>query len=531
MTLFYKKLLCLTLLLIPSLGFSVTTTFISPEDEDITLRSVGVTTGRDNVMGVYASPLSTFLSEELAKGKFLDTKLLSGGKTEWDINQLKAEPTNTAQKIKDVSVDAIIHLQVSKGPMGLRYELGLFTAKSGLLWAYVDYLEKAKMDLEYGKDIVRKLSQQLLSQLPFQGLILSRNGNKVTVGRGQLGGVKPDQEIDVIQIVGVTRHPQFQFVTEVQKQVVGRIHITSIDETMSFGYIMFEKEPQSLEVGHKLLIREPIFYPTLASSKNEPVVDHLLSRSDGAVVLQGTSKEWTPEDPPSFGRAHFLFGLGAFGAGSKFETSGSKKETSPYAGNAGVDLDLWLTQRWSLYFAFNQGTADLNNPIDGSTPLTITFALQNIKMGFGYDLGLSDDVDGPRMKIHLTNSQFKTRATESLPTSYTGSTFTGTAVGLVGFLPLTEESKKWGMGAEFWYHLSPRIKESPVKSGASSSVEMSELAWLLSYKLNSKVSWTSKYSMNTYRSRFSGQGTRVGEVVSSSEYTWKYVNVGMEYLF
>lgn len=531
MTLILKKMIYGLILFFPLGAFSIATTFVSADDEDITLQSVAISPGHDNVQGIYAPALTNYLQTLIEGSRFLDGRMATSNTTEWDLNELRSSPTATSKLIRQLNADSLIHLQVSKGQMGLRYELGLFTAKTGQLWAYADAMEPTKLDLEYGKDIVRKLYQHILAQLPFQGLILSRQGNKVTVGRGQLGGLRPDQEIEVIQVVGVKRHPEFQFVTEVHKQVIGKIHITQVDETMGFGYIIFEREPQSLKVGHKLLIREPVLYPALASSKNEPVVDHLMARADGAVVLQGQSKEWKPEDPPTFGRAHFLFGLGDFGSGSKFETSGPQKETTLSASNASVDSDLWLTQNWLLSFALNQGTADLENPLAGSSPATITFALQNIKMGIGYDLGLSNDINGPRLKIHLANSQFKTRVTDNSPTSYTGSSFTATAVGLIGHLPLTDDSTKWAMGAEFWYHLSPRIKESPVKSGQGSNIEMSELSWLLSYKMNSRVSWMSKYSMNTYRSRFSGTSTRVGELVSSSEITWKYLNFGMEYLF
>lgn len=508
----------------------VTTSYISLEDEDITLKSIVVTSGKDNLQSIYAKPLSEYLAELIETDHFFDL-LTSTNFTDVDLSDLRAQPKLVTDGLSKANADGMIHLQLSKGQMGIRFELGLFTRRSGQIWAYADFLETEKFDLEHARSSLRSLYQQILNQVPFQGLILSRTGGKVTINRGSLSGLKPDQDIDVIQVVGVKRHPQFQFVTHVQKEIVGKIRLTKTDESLSFGYILFEKEPQALQPGLKLLLREPIYYPSLATSTNESVVEHLLARGDGNVIMQGDSKEWMPLETPTFGRAHVLFGMGQFGATTNLSVSGGQQGSTLLAINAQVDADLWITRSWFVRAGLNQGSAQFANPLPDSTPAKLNFSLQSVKVAAGYDLEASPSVYGPRLQGLIGYSQFSATATESTPTSFTNNVFSGFGFGLAGYMPWDEYESKWGFGAELWYHLMPSVSETPVSSGSAENTKIIELCGAAYYHWRPNIYWIGKLSIDSLNTSFTGTGTRTAETASSTDFAWTHLNAGIEYLF
>lgn len=518
----------LIILFVPLVSMGITTSYISADDEDITLQSIVVSKGKDNVQSIYAKPLSEYVSSLVEQDHFLDLSTYSGDTL--DINELRSNPKMVTELINKNKSDGLLHLQITKGPMGLFLEMGLFTKKSGLLWAYAESLMKDKLDIESVKATMALLHSQIMSQIPYQGLILSRSGRRVTINRGSLSNIKLDQDIDVIQVIGVKRHPQFQFITHVQKEIIGKVRITQIDENISFGYLLFEKEPQVVQTGLKVLLREPTYYPDLATSKNEAVVDHLLSRSDGQVMMRGDSKEWLPLDPPSFGRAHVLFGMGQFASSTNLSTEGGQQSSTIMAFNAQVDADLWITRKWYLRVGLNQGSAQVNNPLSGSSPSKLNYSLQGLKTALGYDFEISPSIYGPRFQALLGYSQFHASATESTPTTYTSTLFSGLALGLEGYLPWHEVNSKWGFGAELWYHFSPSVSESPVTSGSAKQISIIELAGSAQYQWSPNIAWIGKIAFDTFSSSFSGAGTRP-QVATSSDLSWMRINAGMEYLF
>ncbi len=531
LTLATKKLLLLYIFFIlPSFSLGLTTSFVSADDEEITLKTLAVSSGKDNLQGIYARPLSQFIESLIEQDHSFDLKSALPSTANLDLNDLRSNPKTTSELIGKHSSDALIHLQATKGTMGLQIELALFTKKSGQLWAYTEKLVTEKFDLENVKKATATLYSQLINQIPYQGMILSRTGGKVTINRGAQFQLYPDQEINIIQVIGVKRHPQYQFVTHVEKEIIGKIKLTKIDETLSFGYIIFEKEPQSVQPGLKILLREPIYYPSLATSKNEEVVDYLLTRADGQTMLRDNSNEWLPEGRPTFGRTHILFGLGQFTTSTTLSTDGGQQGSTLMALNAQVDADLWITQKWFTRLGLNQGSAQVKNPLSGSTPENINFSLQGIKVAAGYDFTLSQSVYGPRLQAMLGYSQFSAKATESAPTSFTSTSYSGLCFGVTGYIPWDEIESKWGYGAELWYHLLPSVSETPVTSGTSSTTQIIELSGSTLYRWRPNLYWIGKLSMDSLSTSFSGTGTRT-QSASAADLSWVRVNGGIEYLF
>lgn len=523
---------------------ALSTHYQSFEDEDITIKSVYVTKGKDNVQSIYARPLSEHIIQLIEKDRFFETIKIHDNKKEstsqsnttetntsnLDINELRDQPKLTTEFITKIDADALIHLQASKGPMGLQIEIGLFTKKSGRIWAYTEKLITDKFDLDHVKSSVTTLYTQIMNQIPYQGLVLSRTGGNITINRGSNARLTPDMDINIVQIVEAQRHPQFQFVTHVEKEIIGKIRLTKVDENLSFGYLLYEKEPQSIQPGLKVLLREPVIYPSLASSKNKEVVDHMLARGDGSVIMQGVSQEWVPLDKPTFGRAHVLFGVGQFNSSTNLSTDGSQQVSSPYALNANVDAEIWLTKTWFLHAGLTQGSVQTKNPLSDSTPDKLNFSLQGLKLAAGYNFEISNSIYGSRLLGLFGFSQFNASTTESSPTSFTSATYSGLAMGVSGYFPWDEIESHWGYGAEIWYHILPSVSEKPVSSGSSSSTQTIELSGTALYRWRPNLYWIGKLSIDSLNTSFSGTGTRT-QSASATDYSWVRLNGGIEYLF
>jgi hypothetical protein len=530
MSVFLRFFSLIIILYFQSLGLAVTTTYVSADDGDITLKSVVMTTGKDNVQGIFAKPLSEELLKIVESEHFFEVPQapLEG---DFDLDDLRANPKQVNALVTKAGTDGLLHLQISKGQIGLRMELGLFTRTSGLLWAYSEFVEKQKFDHDYLRGTIKIMYEQIINQLPYQGLVLSRSGSKVTVNRGTSAGLRPDQEINVIQVLSVKRHPQFQFVTHVEKQIVGKIRLIKTDETLSFGHILFEQEPQVIQPGLKLLLREPVSYPNLVLSQNEGVIDHLMGRPDAEVMMKGDAKEWLPQSVPTFARVHALLGWGEFNTTTNLATSGSQEGLTSFALNAQFDADLWINRTWFIRAGINQGSAQVKNPLSGSAPTRLNYSIQSTKLALGYDFEVASSIYGPRIQALLGVSQFHAKVTESNPTSFTTTDYNSNVVGLVGYMPVDDLSPKWGLGAEIWYHLSPSVTEKPVTSGDPENLYLSQIAGSVYYNWTPNLYWIFRLSIDSARSDFSGTGTRLGEMATSTEINWRRIDVGVEYLF
>lgn len=530
MSVFKRILLVCILVCCQNLGLAISTSYVSADDTDITIKSVAITAGRDNVQGIFSKPMTEELQNLVNNEHFFEL-LNSPLAGDFDLDELRATPKLVIDATTKAQTDGLLHLQISKGALGLRMELGLFTKTSGLLWAYSEFIEKQKFDHDYLRGVVKTLYEQIVGQLPYQGLILSRAGNKVTINRGALGGLRPDQEINVIQILSVQRHPQFKFATHVEKQIVGKIRLTQTDDTLSFGHILYEKEPQVIQPGMKLLMREPVAYPNLVSSKNEGIIEHLMGRPDGDVMMQGDAKEWVPQDVPTFARVHALLGWGEFNTSTHLATSGSQQGLTSFALNAQFDADLWINRTWFIRAGINQGSAQVKNPLSGSSPSVLNYSIQSTKLALGYDFEVDSSVYGPRLQALLGLSQFHAKVTDSNPTSFTTTDYDSNTIGLVGYIPLDELNPKWGLGAEIWYHFNPSLDEKPVTSGDSDNIYLSQIAGAVYYNWTPNLYWLFRLCVDSARSDFTGTGTRIGEMATSTELNWRRIDVGIEYLF
>ena len=139
-------------------------------------------------------------------------------------------------------VDALICAHVNKQADSVEITMDLFLKSDGLLLGQESSKLEKSFTTEQIDSAARDMYAKLIKKIPYDGLILSREGNRVTVDVGSLDGISKDTIITVDQIISLNRHPKFHFVLGAERVTLGKVKLVKVDETLSFGVILEEKE-------------------------------------------------------------------------------------------------------------------------------------------------------------------------------------------------------------------------------------------------------------------------------------------------
>ncbi|MFN9068146.1 MAG: hypothetical protein ACK5V3_13020, partial [Bdellovibrionales bacterium] len=300
------------------------TLYVSEIDQALAFESMVVAPVIDNVSDIYSLPLTQALIDTLNDEKQYRATSLTQ-KLDTDIFD-----SVEALEIMDSSkAEALLSSRIQRGPQGIQMRLSLATRPDGnILIQETKTITKSESINEIRAEFI-ELFKIVMSRLPFDGKILSRRGLDVTLDVGSLKGVKPGQEIEVVQLLKVSRHPKHQFMVGSEKTVLGKIKLTKVDPTLSFGQIVFEKERGVVLVGAKVLSDRKVVYPNASSLPQDP-------------QFGDNPKEWKPQGPPTFGRLAILAGLGQYNQSADLVTQGNVDATSNISPTLKFEGELWL---------------------------------------------------------------------------------------------------------------------------------------------------------------------------------------------
>ena len=268
--------------------------YVSPVDESLTIRSISLLPITDNVEGIYARHIAdqlTTLMRGSHRWNFIETPEDTNFPS---ITSLEESPPDFQKATFKLKADSFMTAVASRGPAGLSVRLDLFLKSDGRLLAQQTLRDYKRFEISDLKSQIRRMYGKLLTDIPYDGLILSRQQNRVTINLGKADGIKSDQLITAVQIISVQRHPKFGFLISSDKEILGRIKITQVDETLSFGTIISEKERGAIQKLAKISGVVPIQYPDLE------LVDEngnaLLNQPDAAVAFGDHPLDvWSPE--------------------------------------------------------------------------------------------------------------------------------------------------------------------------------------------------------------------------------------------
>ncbi len=489
-------------------------TYVSAVDESLTLRRVAVLPVVDNVGGIYARPIEAQLISLVRDSHRWDQADVAISSAMPSVSELEEKTASFQKLIKNLDADAFFVAAASRGPNGLSLRLDLFLKKDGKLLAQELLKEHPRTEIPQLKEQVKILYDRLVAKLPYQGLILSRQNNRVTINLGKSDGLKKDQIVSAVQIITVTRHPKFGFLLSTDKEILGRIKILKVDDTLSFGAIISERERGAIRRFAKITSLEVVNYGDPNSLSPDADKD-LSKRPDAGVAFGQDAKEWVPAKPPAFGEVGGRLGLGIYNTSLNIN-SGCCEAKSAFYPSLALHGELWLTPQWIARAEIIQGVLSTPNPRAGSTPGDLNHSYSRYSLVFGYNFLLHDDFFGPKLQLSAGLAKANMFVDDSSPRSLTSTSFSGLEVGLLGLFPVTDE-KIWYLGGKFNLFLFPKMSESPITSGGDPKASIADFSIFVQKKLGQNLRAEGSLDFSLYSANYSGDGNRLDPTGTTPE--------------
>jgi hypothetical protein len=503
--------------------------YFSETDSKIQPQKILVLPVQDNTNGVYSVPLTAKILQIVESENQFDVQTL---KKNMKFNNLTPDfLTDSPQAVIDIllstQTDTLLATRVSTGPKGLQGKMTLFHGKEGLPLVNAEFRDSNASALKDLEIQMGNLFQELKSQLTYQGTVVSRKGNQVTMNIGTYHGAKNDDMVSVIQLLKLQRHPRFQFMISADREVIGKIRITKVEQHLSFGQIIQEKEPLLLSIGNKVAIDRMIIYQDVIKSQSQ-VLEDMNNRKDSNYVFGEKPKEWEPRSLPQYGRIQLMAGFGQYSQSSALRSAGTITAGQTFAPQMLMGGEVWFNKNYFLNLEFKQSLFSVNNPLDGSAPDRLNMSVGHYHLMGIYNLPFSQEFFGPRIQFMLGTHQFTSRSDESTPITFTNMQYGGIAFGLLGAFPVTETTDV-GMSLKFFWN--PSVSESSTKnSGTGKPPSINLINVFGSHHYRPNLNFIGRLDLDYYSADFGANGGRRDQTTSIS-HKMTTLMAGIEYMF
>ncbi len=503
--------------------------YFSEVDMQIRPQKILVLPVQDNTNNVYGNPLTEKVFQIVESENQYDVRRWSNNGKYPNLSPdfFTDSPDSLKELMLSAKVDSVLATRVSLGTKGLQGRMTLFHGSEALPLVNSEFRDLSASTIKELETQMVTLFQELKSQLMFQGVVLSRQGNQVTMNLGSYQGAKDNDLVSIMQFLKVQRHPRFKFMVSADREVIGKIRITKAEPHLSFGQIILEKEPQLISVGHKLSVDRMVKYTDVVKSQNQ-VLDDLSQRQDTNYVFGEQAKEWEPVPPPQYGRVQLMTGFGQYNQTAALQSAGSITATQSFAPHVLVGGELWFNKTYFMNVEFKQSQFSVHNPLDGSSPdkLNMSFGYYHL-MGV-YNLPFSQDFFGPRIQFMAGFHKFSSRSDESTPIAFTNMEYGGVAFGFLGAFPIDE---KFEAGLQFKLFWNPTVSESSTKnSGSSQEPKINLFSLFGGYHYKPHLNFVGRFDLEYYSADFGANGRRP-DPTSSVTHRMTTLLGGIEYLF
>ena len=497
-------------------------------DESISFRSIAILPAVDNMSQIYARPLTLQLKSIVDQDRQWAQKNVSDEITNAP-EEFEQKPNLTKTTLNRMGADLLLTTRIVKGPNGISIKMSLLSGKDGLLVVQDSMTDFPGFEISELRAQLEKLYLNLKQKMPYSGIILSRKGQAVTVNVGTLQGLQAGQDLSVVQILKINRHPKFQFIVSTEKEIIGRIHVDKADESLSFGTITLERSENVMQPQMKVIPVDFVQYPLVSKDQDGKVIPGLSDRPDSQFTQGPDPKAWQPQGPPTFGKIGLGLGLGSYAFNNTINNVGAVEDSSNLTPSIHLDGELWLTANWIIGLGLKQYIVSLDNNYPGSSPGKINISTNQTTLQIGYNFLMDDQFFGPKFQGLLGYSKFTATADTSTPTAYTSMSFSGLAFGVAGSFPLSQETPIT-LGAKLIYYMDPTVSESPVTSGSKSSGNMTTFSAFGVHKWSDRINIKGELVYDLYTASFSGTGSR-DHTASSASHTLTTLVGGIEYSF
>jgi len=503
----------------------------SEVDDLITVQRITILPFSDNLEGIYSRPLEAHLTAELAKMHRFDSVPANTSGPVLSPEELEADPAKVTQLVQGLETDALVACRVTKGPGGVGVRMSLFLSKDGKLFSQSLLKDFKQFNVADVKEQIVRMFQEVIGKLPYSGRVMSRDGNRVTLNLGQRDGLQQNQILSVIQVIQLQRHPKFHFLVSSEKEIIGRLKVLKVDETLSFATVVNEKERGAIQKNAKVGLLDFVSYGAGADSlNNSPEEESLSQKDDSKMVFGKDARAWRPQSPATFGQVGARFGFSQLHETSQLTGGlGAIEGTNILAPGVVLEGELWITPSWTFHMEIKQGIASMRNPRAGSSPGEINQSWSRYEGAFGYTIRFGPHVWSPQVEPYLGYFNYRLFSDSASPEAFMTQQYTGLILGLRGSTPIGPESL-YGVGGKLALAYNPRLKETPATSGASAKNSVIQFGLLGYRKMTERFKLQVNLDYEMYSSSFTGTGTRV-ESATSSSHRYTTLSFGAYYMF
>lgn len=503
-----------------------TVVYSNQADAALTIHNLTRLPAIDNVDGIFAKPLDKKLQELISEDRqwnYVDSQFAGTFYTPTDLIQDSAKVTKLAKPLK---VDGVLITEVRKNPKDFVLSLYLFSAKDGKLITRVSASDLDQSSTDKALVQLEALYKQLKARIPYDGLILSRTKNRVTMNLGSDDNVTVGQELSIAKIIQVTRHPKLGSILNHEKAIIGKIRVIKVDKSLSFGDILTETENGAIQTDTKIIGARPVAYtPENWINTDEVPAELLLSENN---KVNGKIQEWRPELPPTFGQISASLGLANYSQNLSLSDGTSLSGSSHIYPSVNLEGEIWINPEWYIKAGLSQGTGSIDNPVPNGTPSKLSSTMSQYSLDFGYNLLLKDDFFDSKLFAGLGFYSFDMdldKSAEGLPST----TYSGARLTLGGKTPV-DNAKRWYVGASLMLYFNPNFKEKPITSGTSYDSKMVHFNGGVDYRYSERIWITGALDIKTMMSDISGNGTRLVDGTKQSQ-KMQTLLLGIGYMF
>lgn len=469
-----------------------TPAYINNEDSALKIKTVYLEPFSDNVNLIYAAKAEIKIKDIIENDH------------QWDVIASKKE------------ADLTIESRLTKNPKSYTLKIGLIF-KSGIVIQdskEIDNIFETEKILGH----YETLFNNLRTRVPYQGVILSRTQDQVTLNLGSAHGVVRNQEVLAVHIAKLNLHPKTQAYISSEKVIIGKILLNKVDEFLSFGTIQFEREPQLIKKETKLEFSR-LDKPNLATTSDSPI----------QTGMQETPKgEWVPRPAPQYGKLAITGGLVQYTQNISFQTAGNKSVSQWLTPTIKASAELWLNPEFHLELFIRQSTFKMNNPLPGSEPSSPNISLSQYQIKAKYNYALDSTPRSPQFQAALGIGSFQSLTDSTSPTSLSSLSYGGTLLGFKGIFSVSDVSPV-DLGLYFNYFISRTLKDSA--SATPSGIQINDFGLILRYMKSLNLAYIFELSFESYGSDFNMlTGTRP-DPTDSISHRLTTTLAGIEYSF
>lgn len=494
----------------------------SAVDERLTVHRIAVLPTTDNLQGIYARQIEKHIIKELNNNQHWE---LADDTTVGPMltpSELEEDAARVKEISESLTADAFIASRVTKGPSGVSIQLNLFLTSDHKLLAQSIKKGISRFEIVALKEQVSEMLKEVLGKIPYDALVLSRQGNLVTVNLGKRDGIEKDKVLTVVQIIKEHRHPKFGILINTDKEILGKIRLLKIDDSLSFGKIIVEREQGAIQKYSKISGLDFVTYDKGIDglSGSQETNSSLMNRPDGKISFGKSALAWLPQKPPTFGQIGAFLGLGMLTAAQNTGTS-SLSARDPIYPNVTLDFELWLTTDWTMRFKIRQGIGSSSNP-QGSSPSTLSHSISSYDLLAQKTFRIGPSIWGSRVDLIGGLTSYRNQV-DAVSGGLTSLEYSGYKLGIDGYIPVTK-NLDWGVGANLFFTLFSKLNESPNISGSASN-SINKFGLYVQKKLGVNIKAVGALDFELYSSNFSGATA----VSASQKHTT--LNAGIYYMF